>query len=223
MKRIALAAGLVLVAAALAGVLRPEGASAVDPAADRGHRDRHAAPASSPPSPTARRSPPESSRARHRPRRPPGQRSGDAEGARRAAGARRQERDDADRLALDRVRRAGPPDGFVASNVASAETTLAGAGALIDAAVDAGANDDLRAVALALRRGGARTPGAREGSRRRDAIERRSSRRPPAGSSAASPRSPSPGRRTSPISPRRQSPADARRPSSRGRRRRPRR
>ena len=32
MKRIAFAAGLVLVAAALAGVLRPEGASAVDPA-----------------------------------------------------------------------------------------------------------------------------------------------------------------------------------------------
>jgi len=31
MKRIALAAGLVLVAAALAGVLRPEGAAAVDP------------------------------------------------------------------------------------------------------------------------------------------------------------------------------------------------
>ena len=34
----------------------------------------------------------------------------------------------------------GQPSGFVASNVASAETTLDGAGALIDAAVDAGAN-----------------------------------------------------------------------------------
>jgi len=34
----------------------------------------------------------------------------------------------------------GQPNGFVASNVASAETTLAGAGALIDAAVAAGAN-----------------------------------------------------------------------------------
>ncbi len=34
----------------------------------------------------------------------------------------------------------GQPNGFVASNVATAETTLAGAGALIDAAVAAGAN-----------------------------------------------------------------------------------
>ena len=34
----------------------------------------------------------------------------------------------------------GKPNGFVATNVASAETTLAGAGALIDAAVAAGAN-----------------------------------------------------------------------------------
>ncbi len=34
----------------------------------------------------------------------------------------------------------GQPNGFVASNVASAETTLDGAGALIDAAVAAGAN-----------------------------------------------------------------------------------
>ena len=34
----------------------------------------------------------------------------------------------------------GRPNGFVASNVASAETSLAGAGALIDAAVAAGAN-----------------------------------------------------------------------------------
>ena len=34
----------------------------------------------------------------------------------------------------------GQPNGFVASNIASAETTLDGAGALIDAAVDAGAN-----------------------------------------------------------------------------------
>lgn len=34
----------------------------------------------------------------------------------------------------------GRPDGFVASNVASAETTLGAAGALIDAAVEAGAN-----------------------------------------------------------------------------------
>ena len=34
----------------------------------------------------------------------------------------------------------GKPDGFVASNIASAETSLAGAGALIDAAVAAGAN-----------------------------------------------------------------------------------
>jgi hypothetical protein len=35
MKRIAFAAGLVLVAAALAGVLRPEGASAYDPVPPR--------------------------------------------------------------------------------------------------------------------------------------------------------------------------------------------
>ena len=34
----------------------------------------------------------------------------------------------------------GQPNGFVASNVASATTSLDGAGALIDAAVDAGAN-----------------------------------------------------------------------------------
>jgi uncharacterized protein YggE len=34
----------------------------------------------------------------------------------------------------------GQPNGFVASNVASAETTLAGAGVLVDAAVAAGAN-----------------------------------------------------------------------------------
>ena len=34
----------------------------------------------------------------------------------------------------------GQPNGFVASNVASAATSLDGAGALIDAAVDAGAN-----------------------------------------------------------------------------------
>ena len=34
----------------------------------------------------------------------------------------------------------GQPNGFVATNVASAETTLASAGALIDAAVAAGAN-----------------------------------------------------------------------------------
>ena len=34
----------------------------------------------------------------------------------------------------------GRPNGFVASNVASAETSLSGAGALIDAAVAAGAN-----------------------------------------------------------------------------------
>ncbi len=34
----------------------------------------------------------------------------------------------------------GKPNGFVASNTASAETSLAGAGALVDAAVDAGAN-----------------------------------------------------------------------------------
>ncbi len=48
---------------------------------------------------------------------------------------------DPDRLALDGLRsEQGRPDGFVASNVASAETSLTGAGALIDAAVDAGAN-----------------------------------------------------------------------------------
>ena len=139
MKRIALAAVLVLGVAALAGVLRPEGAQAVDPVASgdtvtvTGTGSVTAVPDRALVSagvesraPTAR--------------------------AALAANAA------AMRKVLDALRARGGkdvttqvvslstvfdpngrPDGFAASNIASAETTLDGAGALIDVAVDAGA------------------------------------------------------------------------------------
>jgi uncharacterized protein YggE len=140
MKRIAIAACFLLVAAALVGVLRTEGASAVDP-------------------PTATDSvtvngtgvvdavPDEAEISAGVESRAP---TAKAALAANAAAMRR---------VLDALRAKGgkdlttqtvslstafddqgQPDGFVASNVASATTSLANAGGLIDAAVDAGAN-----------------------------------------------------------------------------------
>lgn len=140
MKRIALAAALVLVAAALAGVLRPEGASAVDPAATAdsvtvsGTGIVTAVP----------------DRA---------QISAGVESRATTARAALQANAAAMEKVIDALRARGGKDvttqtvslstaydeqgranGFVAGNVASAETSLSGAGTLIDAAVAAGAN-----------------------------------------------------------------------------------
>ena len=140
MKRIAFVAGLVLVTAALVGVLRPEGASAVDPvpATDSvtvtGTGIVTAVP----------------DRA---------QISAGVESRAATARAALQANATAMQKVIDALEarggkdittqtvslstafdEQGRPNGFVASNVASAETTLAGAGALIDAAVAAGAN-----------------------------------------------------------------------------------
>jgi uncharacterized protein YggE len=141
MKRIALVAGLLLAAAALAGVLQPEGASsAQDPAATpdtvtvTGSGSMSAVPDEA-------------------------QISAGVESRAPSAKAALSENAAAMRKVIDALRRSGgkdvttqtvslstsfddngQPNGFVASNVASAETTLEGAGALIDAAVDAGAN-----------------------------------------------------------------------------------
>lgn len=140
MKRIGFAAGLVLVAAALAGVLRPEGASAVDPvpATDSvtvtGTGIVTAVP----------------DRA---------QISAGVESRATTARAALQANAAAMEKVIDALRarggsdvttqtvslstaydEQGRPNGFVAANVASAETSLSGAGALIDAAVAAGAN-----------------------------------------------------------------------------------
>jgi uncharacterized protein YggE len=140
MKRIALAAGLLLVAAALAGVLRPDGADAADPTttADTvtvtGTGSVEAVPDRAEVSAGVET------------------RAATAKAALSANGA-----------AMQRVIAAlranggkdvttqtvslssaygdnGQANGFVASNVASAEASLDGAGALIDAAVAAGAN-----------------------------------------------------------------------------------
>jgi hypothetical protein len=140
MKRIALAAGILLAAAALAGVLRPEGAGAEDPAAATdtvtvtGTGVVTAVPDRAEISAGVET------------------RAPTAKGALSANGAAMQKVIDALRAnggknvttqtvslstAFDQN---GQPNGFVASNVASAETTLDGAGALIDAAVAAGAN-----------------------------------------------------------------------------------
>jgi uncharacterized protein YggE len=141
MKRIALVAGLLLAAAALAGVLRPEGASsAADPAADpdtvtvTGTGTVTAVP----------------DRA---------QISAGVESRAATARAALAANATAMRKVLDALRAAGgkdvttqtvslstsfdeqgQPNGFVASNIASAETALGTAGSLIDAAVEAGAN-----------------------------------------------------------------------------------
>ena len=66
----------------------------------------------------------------------------------------------------------GQPNGFVASNVASAETSLGGAGALIDAAVARRREHGLRPVALALGRRRPLPAGAREGGRGREGARR---------------------------------------------------
>jgi uncharacterized protein YggE len=140
MKRIAFAAGLVLVAAALAGVLRPEGASAVDPvpATDSVTVTGTGVAAAVP------------DRA---------QISAGVESRAATARAALQANATAMQKVLDVLESRGGKNvttqtvslstafdeqgrrsGFVATNVASAEATLAGAGALIDAAVAAGAN-----------------------------------------------------------------------------------
>jgi uncharacterized protein YggE len=140
MKRIALAAGVLLAAAALAGVLRPEGAGAVDPA-----------PATDTVSVTGTgvvtAAPDRAEISAGVETRAP-----TAKAALAANGAAMQKVIEALRAnggknvttqtvslstAFDQN---GRPSGFVASNIASAETTLDGAGALIDAAVAAGAN-----------------------------------------------------------------------------------
>ena len=221
MKRIALVAGLVLVVAALAGVLRPEGASAVDPspATDSVSVTGTGVVAAVP------------------------DRAEISAGVEtRAATARAALQ--ANATAMEKVLAAlearggkdvttqtvslstsvddqGQPNGFVASNVASAETTLAGAGALIDAAVAAGANtvygpslsrsdaDALYDQALEKAVADART--APRSSRRRPAESSVGSRR---SSSRAPLRCRSPRRRARPATPRPR--------SSRGRRTRPR-
>ena len=140
MKRIAIVASLLLVLAALVGVLRPEGAAADDPAPatdivtvtgvgtveavpDRaevsaGVESRAA---------TARAALAANAAAMQK-----------VIAALRSAGGRDVTTQTVSlSTAFDQN---GQPNGFVATNVASAETTLAAAGALIDAAVAAGAN-----------------------------------------------------------------------------------
>src|SRR5262245_61366688 len=140
MKRIALAAVLLLAAAALAGVLRPEGAQAVDPA---------------PPTDTV--SVTGTGVVTAVPDR--AQISAGVESRAQTARAALAANATAMRKVLDALRARGgrdvttqtvslqtafddqgQPNGFVATNVAAATTTLDAAGALIDVAVDAGAN-----------------------------------------------------------------------------------
>lgn len=140
MKRIAFAAGLVLVAAALAGVLRPEGASAVDPVPTTDSVTVTGTGVVTAVPDRAQISAGVESRATT------------ARAALQANAAAMEKVIDALKArggtdvttqtvslstAFDEQ---GQPNGFVASNVASAETSLSGAGALIDAAVAAGAN-----------------------------------------------------------------------------------
>jgi len=140
-KRIALVAGLLLAAVALAGVLRPEGASSADD------------PASNPDTVTVTGTgsveavPDEAQISAGVESRAPTARAALAANAaamRRVIDALR------DKGGKDVTTQTvsvstsfddrGQPNGFVASNVASATTSLDGAGSLIDAAVDAGAN-----------------------------------------------------------------------------------
>ncbi len=140
MKRIALAAGILLAAAALAGVLRPEGAGAEDPAAatdtvtvtgtgvvtavpDRAEISAGVETRA----PTAKAALSANGAAMQK-----------VIAALRANGGKDVTTQTVSlSTAFDQN---GQPNGFAASNVASAETTLNGAGALIDAAVAAGAN-----------------------------------------------------------------------------------
>jgi uncharacterized protein YggE len=139
-KRIALAAGTLLVLAALAGVLRPGAAGAVDPATRTDTVTVNGSGSVSAVPDRAEISAGVESRA------------ASAKGALAANGAAMQKVIAALRAnggkdvttqsvslstSFDQN---GQPNGFVASNVASAETALAGAGALVDAAVAAGAN-----------------------------------------------------------------------------------
>jgi len=140
MKRIALAAGLLLAAAAFAGVLRPEGAGAEDPAPTTDTVSVTGAGVVTAVPDRAEISAGVETRA------------ATARAALAANGAAMQKVIDALRAnggkdvttqtvslstSFDQN---GRPDGFVASNVASAVATLGNAGALIDAAVAAGAN-----------------------------------------------------------------------------------
>jgi uncharacterized protein YggE len=140
MKRIALAAGLLLAAAALAGVLRPEGAGAdtTTPAGDSvtvtGTGTVEAVPDRAEVSagvetraPTAKAALAANGAAMQK-----------VIAALRANGGK-----DVTTQAVSlstAFDQNGKPNGYVASNVASAETSLDGAGGLIDAAVAAGAN-----------------------------------------------------------------------------------
>lgn len=140
MKRIALAAGLLLAAAALAGVLRPEGAGAdtstpsTDSVTVSGTGAVEAVPNRAEVSagvetraPTAKAALAANGAAMQK-----------VIAALRANGGKDVTTETVSlSTAFDQN---GQPNGFVASNVASAETTLDHAGALIDAAVAAGAN-----------------------------------------------------------------------------------
>ena len=141
MKRIALVAGLLLAAAALAGALRPEGASAVDPVAEpdtvtvSGTGSVEAVPDEAQISAGVESRAPTAKAAL----------AANAAAMRKVLDALRA-KDGRDVMtqtvslstAFDQQ---GQPNGFVATNIASATTTLNGAGDLIDAAVDAGANN----------------------------------------------------------------------------------
>jgi uncharacterized protein len=140
MKRIAFAAALLLGAAALAGVLRPEGASAVDPdpAGDTvsvtGIGTVGAVPDRAEISAGVESRAPTAKAAL----------AANAAAMRKVLAALKAHGGEdvttqtvALQTAFDDQ---GQPSGFVATNVASATASLDGAGALIDAAVDAGAN-----------------------------------------------------------------------------------
>lgn len=140
MKRIALVGGLLLVAAALAGVLRPEGAHAVDPAPTTdtvtvtGTGVVLAVPDRAQVS------------AGVETRAATAKAALDANGAAMRKVIAALEAKGGKEVTTQTVSLStafdnqGQPNGFVASNVVSAVTTLANAGTLIDAAVDAGAN-----------------------------------------------------------------------------------
>ena len=167
MKRIALVAGLLLTAVALAGVLRPEGAAAVeapdgvDTVTVGGTGVVTAVPDRAQISagvesraPTARAALAANATAMRK-----------VLDALRASGGKELTTQTVSlSTAFDQN---GKPDGFVASNIASAETSLTGAGALIDAAVAAGANIGQRPVALPLGRRGSLPAGARDRRRGR--------------------------------------------------------
>jgi uncharacterized protein len=140
MKRIALVAALLLVAAALAGVLRPEGAAGVDPAPATDTVSVTGTGVVSAVPDRAQISAGVESRA-------PTARAALAANAaamqKVVAALKAHDGDDVTtqtvslQTAFDDQ---GQPNGFVASNIASATSSLTDAGSLIDVAVDAGAN-----------------------------------------------------------------------------------